>query len=383
MNRSNPTEDFSQIKKQLQELDQQITVPFAATAEGMKDRLSSLDSAKLHASHRWAWSAASLLVVAAIGCALWFPRSPFMTSAKNASAADSTEMAAEPEMTVANDALTYGSGAFSQKEAAASAAAVSSSLRATSDSNVSEGFAAKMAYYPAESYSQVQLALSEIPSSENGKSLAFEDGETDFLPGADSSVSMADQTYQYTLTCTPEGIARLDIRSTSDGTLLSRTDVNCVRGTLFAQEQTLILAGECEEGTKLQFFDISDPSSPALKRTLIQEGNYLGAWRAEDALLIGSLYQVTDTSDCIPGIYDSSNDQKRLLEAEQILLSDNCSSASFAVVTAVPIASDTAYASFAVLGASNVSFSSGELTVSTVGNDSDLSIRQEQIWRTN
>ena len=175
----------------------------------------------------------------------------------------------------------------------------------------------------------------------------------------------------------------MDIRSTSDGTLLSRTDVNCVRGTLFAQEQTLILAGECEEGTKLQFFDISDPSSPALKRTLIQEGNYLGAWRAEDALLIGSLYQVTDTSDCIPGIYDSSNDQTRLLEAEQILLSDNCSSASFAVVTAVPIASDTAYASFAVLGASNVSFSSGELTISTVGNDSDLSIRQEQIWRTN
>ena len=40
MSRSNPAEDFSQIKKQLQQLDQQIPVPFAATAKGMKDRLS-------------------------------------------------------------------------------------------------------------------------------------------------------------------------------------------------------------------------------------------------------------------------------------------------------------------------------------------------------
>lgn len=34
MSRSNPAEDFSQIKKQLQQLDQQIPVPFAATAKG-------------------------------------------------------------------------------------------------------------------------------------------------------------------------------------------------------------------------------------------------------------------------------------------------------------------------------------------------------------
>ena len=46
MNRSNPAEDFSQIKKQLRELDRQIPVPFAATAKGMKDRLTSPAAAK-------------------------------------------------------------------------------------------------------------------------------------------------------------------------------------------------------------------------------------------------------------------------------------------------------------------------------------------------
>ena len=83
--------------------------------------------------------------------------------------------------------------------------------------------------------------------------------------------------------------------------------------------------------------------------------------------------------DFIPGIYDSSSDQKKLLAADQILLSDTCSSASFAVVTAVSLSSDTGYASFAVLGGSSVTFSSGELTVSTVGNESVFSIQQEQL----
>lgn len=83
--------------------------------------------------------------------------------------------------------------------------------------------------------------------------------------------------------------------------------------------------------------------------------------------------------DFIPAIYDSSNDQTKLLEAEQILLSDNCSSASFAVVTSVPISEDTEYASFAVLGGNSVTFSSGELTVFTAGNESGFSIQQEQL----
>ena len=75
MNRSNPAEDFSQIKKQLRELDRQIPVPFAATAKGMKDRLTSPAAAKPFLSHKLAWSAASLLLVAFIGYVLWSPLS--------------------------------------------------------------------------------------------------------------------------------------------------------------------------------------------------------------------------------------------------------------------------------------------------------------------
>lgn len=128
---------------------------------------------------------------------------------------------------------------------------------------------------------------------------------------------MVDHTYQYTLTCTPEGASRLDIRSASDGALLSRTDVNCIHGTLFTEGQMLVLAGECAQGTQLQFFDISDPTNPILHRTLVQEGCYLGAWKADGSLLVSSVYQVKDAVDFIPGIYDSSSDQKKLLAADR------------------------------------------------------------------
>ena len=80
MNRSNPAEDFSQIKKQLRELDRQIPVPFAATAKGMKDRLTSPAAAKPFLSHKLAWSAASLLLVAFIGYVLWSPLSSLVAT---------------------------------------------------------------------------------------------------------------------------------------------------------------------------------------------------------------------------------------------------------------------------------------------------------------
>lgn len=380
MSRSNPAEDFSQIKKQLQQLDQQIPVPFAATAKGMKDRLSLPAAAKPHLSHKWVWSAAFFLLLAIIGYGLWMPLSPFVATDNTAAG---TGGEAQPEAAQkfcdTDEAVPYElaeapeSGAFSQNSA------VSSALRGTLDGSTDGLNEKKAAYYPAESYGQIQLALSTIPSSDSSLPALSQNSDSDFLPGADCSVSMVDHTYQYTLTCTPEGASRLDIRSASDGALLSRTDVNCIHGTLFTEGQMLVLAGECAQGTQLQFFDISDPTNPILHRTLVQEGCYLGAWKADGSLLVSSVYQVKDAVDFIPGIYDSSSDQKKLLAADQILLSDTCSSASFAVVTAVSLSSDTGYASFAVLGGSGVTFSSGELTVSTVGNESVFSIQQEQL----
>ena len=253
------------------------------------------------------------------------------------------------------------SGAFSQNFA------VSSALRGTLDGSTDGLNEKKAAYYPAESYGQIQLALSTISSSDSSLPALSQNSDSDFLPGADCSVSMVDHTYQYTLTCTPEGASRLDIRSASDGALLSRTDVNCIHGTLFTEGQMLVLAGECAQGTQLQFFDVSDPTNPILHRTLVQEGCYLGAWKADGSLLVSSVYQVKDAVDFIPGIYDSRRLTKKSFWRQiRSFSSDTCSSASFAVVTAVSLSSDTGYASFAVLGGSSVTFSSGELTVSTV-----------------
>lgn len=375
MNRSNPAEDFSQIKKQLRELDRQIPVPFAATAKGMKDRLTSPAAAKPFLSHKLAWSAASLLLVAFIGYVLWSPLSSLVAT-NDSSASNGVQIEAAQETFDTNGISPY---ALPEDDKAGAQSTASSALRGTSDGNVSNFSEKNSIYYPAENYGQIQLALSTIPSSDSSQSARPQSSDSGFLPGADYSTSMADQVHQYTLTCTPEGAARLEIRRVSDGTLLSCTDLDCIRGTLFVEDQTLLLAGECPEGTQLQLFDISDPSSPVLQRTLIQKGDYLGAWKAGEALLVSSLYHVENTVDFIPAIYDSSNDQTKLLEAEQILLSDNCSSASFAVVTSVPISEDTEYASFAVLGGNSVTFSSGELTVFTAGNESGFSIQQEQL----
>ena len=341
----------------------------------MKDRLTSPAAAKPFLSHKLAWSAASLLLVAFIGYVLWSPLSSLVAT-NDSSASNGVQIETAQGTFDTNGISPY---ALPEDDKAGAQSTASSALRGTSGGNVSNFSEKNSIYYPAENYGQIQLALSTIPSSDSSQSALPQSSDSGFFPGADYSTSMADQVHQYTLTCTPEGAARLEIRRVSDGTLLSRTDLDCIRGTLFVEDQTLLLAGECPEGTQLQLFDISDPSSPVLQRTLIQKGDYLGAWKAGEALLVGSLYHVEDTVDFIPAIYDSSNDQTKLLEAEQILLSDNCSSASFAVVTSVPISEDTEYASFAVLGGNSVTFSSGELTVFTAGNESGFSIQQEQL----
>lgn len=103
MNRSNPAEDFSQIKKQLRELDRQIPVPFAATAKGMKDRLTSPAAAKPFLSHKLAWSAASLLLVAFIGYVLWSPLSSLVAT-NDSSASNGVQIEAAQE--------TFGTNGF-------------------------------------------------------------------------------------------------------------------------------------------------------------------------------------------------------------------------------------------------------------------------------
>ncbi len=222
MNRSNPAEDFSQIKKQLRELDRQIPVPFAATAKGMKDRLTSPAAAKPFLSHKLAWSAASLLLVAFIGYVLWSPLSSLVAT-NDSSASNGVQIETAQGTFDTNGISPY---ALPEDDKAGAQSTASSALRGTSDGNVSNFSEKNSIYYPAENYGQIQLALSTIPSSDSSQSAHPQSSDSGFLPGADYSTSMADQVHQYTLTCTPEGAARLEIRRVSDGTLLSCTDLD-------------------------------------------------------------------------------------------------------------------------------------------------------------
>ncbi|MDD3193126.1 MAG: beta-propeller domain-containing protein [Oscillospiraceae bacterium] len=386
MNRSDPTEDLLAIAQRMKELDRQVPVPFAATAQGMQARLSSpgaFGDAKAHLPKKWRWSLVSLLLVAVISCALW----PALSEFSLLDHAVGSNNAKGTQATVAEDADEAAPQAALGEKANDSfypkTVSSSTSLRGSSaEGGASSAAAAEVVsiYYPAEDYDQIQLALDAIPASAGNFSPFSLDPENDFLPGADSSVSLADSSYQYTLTCTPEGASQLTIRSAADGTVLSQSDVTCIRGTLFTQGDKLILAGEHPEGTLLQIFDISDPAAPVLERTLLQEGGYLGAWKSGKTLLLSSLYQVDSAVDYIPAVYDSQDNEKKRLAADQILLSDNCLSASFAVVTAVLLDADVPCTSFAVLGGNGVDFSADELTVSTAGNDDAFSIKKEQLY---
>lgn len=383
MNRQTPAEDFSSVAQQLQELDRQIPVPFSATAEGMKARLSSSAAPeKPRTPRKLIWSAASFLLVVAIGCVLWPSAQKLTFFATNDTAAP-----ADGEAEVAYQAAGDAPEAYSEERAAsplqedgfalsAAAQAPDSADNHSIDRTVPNEKSSRF-YYLAEDYNQIRLALSAIsPPVSDSISPALSGPYNSVAP---SIVSATERSYRYALTCVSQQASRLDIYG-PDGVLLSQTPIDCSGTALFVQEQTLVLAGEHADGTALQFFDVSDPSNPVLQRTLVQQGAYLGAWENDGALLVSSIYELENTDSFIPFVYDSNENQEKPLEANQILLSDNCAFASYAVVTAIPLNPNSDYHSFAVLGGDSVDFSSGQLVISTAGNETDFSVQQEQLW---
>lgn len=373
MNRQDFEEDFSPVAEKLRELDRQIPVPFAATAQGLQARLSAAAPKKSRLPRKWIWSAASLLLVVVIGCALWPSVQQWVFTVGNDTSAG---LGVAPQMNNADpSAVAYAENTDSVEDATPAASPPSQKEAGIAGDGAETSEKSRL-YYPAEDYQQIRLALRTIPLPvQEFSSSAFNNSNRSL----DSlSVTAAERAYRYSLTCATEETSRLDIYD-QDGTLLSQTDVDYCGDALFAQDQTLVLAGENADGTLLQFFDISDPASPVLQRTFVQQGAYLGCWESNGVLLIGSFYQLDSKESFIPVVYDSNESQAKKLEAGQILLSDHCTFASYAVVTAISLEADSASCSFAVLGGDSVNFSSGWLSVSTAGNETDFSVQQEEL----
>lgn len=379
MNRQDFEEDFSPAAEKLRELDRQIPVPFAATAQGMKARLSAGAPAKSRLPKKWIWSAASLLLVAVIGCALWPSVQQWVSFVGYDTSAG---LGAAPQMNNAGpksaeqEAVTYAEDTADSMQAAAPAASPPSEQEDGIAGSAAKTSEKARLYYPAEDYRQIQLMLDAIPqSSQKDLSSSFQNA---FRSSNSLSAAASGHTCQYALTRVQEEASRLEIYD-QDGALLSQTDVDYRGDALFAQDRTLVLAGENADGTLLQFFDVSDPASPVLQRTFVQQGAFLGCWESDGVLLIGSFYQLDSDDSFIPIVYDSNESQTKKLEAGQILLSDHCTFASYAVVTAISLEADSASCSFAVLGGDSVNFSSGWLSVSTAGNETDFSVQQEDL----
>ena len=92
-------------------------------------------------------------------------------------------------------------------------------------------------------------------------------------------------------------------------------------------------------------YDISDPAEPQEVRTFRQDGNYVSS-----RLMDGTLYLVsrkyvyadltdkrTPLSDIVPVCFESGAAEPRLLPADKIAIAPDCSSADYAVVSAVNV----------------------------------------------
>ena len=382
MNRSKK-EEFSDIQTALRALDRDIPVPYRATTEGLRSRLSAApEKGSSRFYKKLIPTLASLLLVAAVGV-FAFPMLDGAASFKlaNETAPAEAPMEAAPASSFAADAMgTVEEVALESEmlDKIAEQKQAHSTVKPDSSANAPTGNPAL--FRNASNYEDIKVALMDVIAAQSSSSSSMIAEE--ILDGADSSFSLAAGSYQYTLTCTPEGEARLTIRSNSDDSILSVTDLNCVRGSLFLKDDRLILAGEGEDKTVLQVFDISDLSCPILEKTMVQEGVFLGTWFTENAMLVASLYQVDSMDKIIPSV------NGEMLSAEQIFLTDEAITASYAVVSAIPIYAEADTSTFAVLGGSDVEFYAGELTVTVGGGEkmefyaNELTVSQPQAGKT-
>ena len=361
MNRSDGKEEYAAIQREWQKLDQQIPVPFAATAAGMKARLPSpgapAKAKRIEHPKKWAWSLASLALVAVISLALWQPASHLFIQDISKQNAANLQMSPLADAAVPQDAPKL-------KSEAPSSEAASGSLFQNSEAVLGSSAEEKGRFLPAETYEEIELALANAPASAEETS-SFSPTVVTQSSSELGASEVESGGYRYSVEFSQE-TAQLCVYQNESGALVAQADVSGAPERLFVQEQTLVLAGMSEEGSQLSFWDISNPESPVLARTLRQTGShYLGAWQSGNQLLIGSVYLVNDRADCIPSVYDSASGQEAKLEPGDILLSESESAPSYALVTSVSLAGDASYTSLAVLGGCQVAYSDGCLTVST------------------
>lgn len=360
--------DFDLLAQRLKELDGQIPVPFAATADGMKARLSAPSAAKSHPFGKTAWSVASLIVVAAIGLFSWphlFGSSPLNNRSMGA-----TFTADQSEGAVAADEFTLQkSQAETSPQIAPDASMPMTGGGPTEESAVNTNMRL------ATNYEEIQDILSAIPATQ-GYSAGVGAYPTDNNQVGWVSADLFDNgTYSYSLDSTDSG-TNLTIVRNSDALTMSTTALSYTQATLLLYGDSLIISGQSGAGTQLGFYNVSNPSAPVLERTLTQQGNYWGTWFEDGALVIGSVYTVSDATALIPTVSDSLQGQPVALSAQNILLPDTCTQAVYAVVTAIPINPQASACSFAVLGGYDIRCGGGKVEIATSNTTAVLANQQ-------
>lgn len=128
-------------------------------------------------------------------------------------------------------------------------------------------------------------------------------------------------------------------------TVVEATDDSLVDRSAASGDAASWNGGSWDGGVEMTVYDISDPAEPQEVRTFRQDGNYVSS-----RLMDGTLYLVsrkyvyadltdkrTPLSDIVPVCFESGAAEPRLLPADKIAIAPDCSSADYAVVSAVNV----------------------------------------------
>lgn len=128
-------------------------------------------------------------------------------------------------------------------------------------------------------------------------------------------------------------------------TVVEATDDSLIDTSAAASDAALRKRGGWDGGVEMTVYDISNPTEPQEVRSFRQDGSYVSSRMMDGTLYLVSRKYVyadlsdrfTPMSDIVPVCFESGAAEPRLLPADKIAIAPGCSSADYAVVSAVDV----------------------------------------------
>lgn len=366
-------EEYAQIVEEMKKLDEKIEVPFAATAQGLKARLVSEPlPAKPVKWRKIAASVASFALVSLIGLGIFWSQTPLFRGARSAA----------PQNAMFEDALEDAPADPAQSQSAYAQPPVIDGINPDTDGSTAldlnpvtgGGEQAEILVQnnlrQASSYEDLQQVVANCAQNIPAKPPGM--GGGDIEAKEQSAATMENPTtaggengmfletpalisygqFDYAIDLSAEGTAKIQITPVSakktDATATIQTDF--LDTTVFFVQDTLLLAGNTEEGAMLACYNIENPLQPQLEESFAQRGRFENAFLLEDTFVFSSSYALESETDYRPLVYSADQATYVPLEAQQVLYTEDCVTPVYTMITAVSLPFGRKISHLAVLG---------------------------------